>query len=81
MTPIEALIERLTEMQRRVLLQFPISDRTLSYGLTVSTLIANGVIDYRPRWFLFGDKRLLLTSRGKRMQAALRARTASRDGE
>lgn len=67
MTTARQIAESLTDAQREALLIYP--EHKPSWD--VFTLIWEGLIRYRPKWFLFGEPILLLSRKGRKVRAEL----------
>lgn len=67
---IAAEAAKIRTSQNAMELLFTGKDPSL-YGLAGAALILRGIMDYRRKWFLFGEKRLVPTRFGKQVRAHL----------
>ena len=75
MTPAHQIAEKLTEAQARIILLWGTAAH--SYHWSVANLIGKGLLTYRRRWWLIGEKGVHLT----RLGLAVRAHLLSKESE
>ena len=68
MTDLNAIIDGMSEMQRVQIVQL---DETYQSALPTGALYRNGLLDYRPKYWIFGEKRLSLTRLGQAVRARI----------
>jgi hypothetical protein len=78
---VAGVVAGLTVARARALAIFPASETTLDHGLAVANLINMGLMDYGPRWIVFGEKVLRLTRKGRAARQMILAASQRTTGD